>query len=127
MTQFPIALLPFAVLALLWIVLMGYLQRRRANDLAAGRSESRAESLESPDGWSPKGAIHTYRDAEAFTGKAVSPRTLIACFVFLLFGSQVAIHPGVTWFNAFLLAFCVGGPPLPGRKARRDAAHEGLS
>ncbi len=109
MTQFLTSLLPFAVLALLWVVFMGQLQRRQAHEPRVEQPEPQVESLEPRNVWSPGGAIHTYRDPEAFRGKALGPRFLVACFLFLLLASQVVINPRVTWFNALLLAFCAGG------------------
>jgi hypothetical protein len=66
MTPFLTSLLPFAVLALLWVVFMGYLQRRQANDSRVEQLEPQAESIVEPrDVWSRSGAIHIYRDREA--------------------------------------------------------------
>src|SRR5215831_16537610 len=70
MTQFLTSLPPFAVLALVWALLMTYVQRRNANDSRVEQLEPQAESLEPRDGRSPKGAIHTYRDEDALEHKA---------------------------------------------------------
>ena len=109
MTQVLTSLLPFALLALLWVGVMSHVQRRRSSDSRVERPELQAERLEDRNRWSPGGALHIYRDPEAFGENSVGPRFLIACFLFLLLGAQVAIHPRVTWFDALLVAFCVGG------------------
>jgi hypothetical protein len=69
MTQFLTSLLPFAVLAVLWIVLVGTWQRRHAREPRVEPPESRAESRGPRDLWSG-GTIHTYRDPHVLEHKA---------------------------------------------------------
>lgn len=66
MTQFVVALLPFAALAVLWVFFTEFLQRRQTNDSRVEQGESLAVSPEPHDEWSPRGTIHAYRDPEAF-------------------------------------------------------------
>ncbi len=70
MTQSLVSLLPFAVLAFLWVVFVGRLQRRQANGSRVEQPESHAESREPRDVWGLSGAIHTYRDADVPEGSA---------------------------------------------------------
>jgi hypothetical protein len=84
MTQFLVSLLPFAVLALFWIVLMGHLQKRLANDSRVEQPESHAETLEPRDVWSLSGAIHTYRDPDVLKDSSPAPRSGIFHGVLLI-------------------------------------------
>ena len=61
MVDFLVSLLPFAVLFILWVLLMGYLQRRRANDSLGQELESPSEVLEPIDARNRTAIIHTYR------------------------------------------------------------------
>lgn len=69
MTEFLVLLVPFAVLVLVWILLVGrlqsWLQRRQTSDSSVEQLEPQAENREPRDAWSRSGAIHTYRDSDA--------------------------------------------------------------
>jgi hypothetical protein len=70
MTQILVSLLPFVVLMLLWVVFVGRLQRRHANDSPVEQREPHVEGLEPSEVWSPSGAVHTYRDPDVLEHKA---------------------------------------------------------
>lgn len=64
-----------------------------------------SDLLQRPGG---AGAIHTYRDPDAFRYNALGPRLLAVCFLFLLLASNVVINR-FTWADALILAFCAAG------------------
>jgi hypothetical protein len=106
MTQFVVALLPFAALAVLWVFFIEHLQRRQTNDSRAEQGESLPVSPEPHDGWSPRGTIHTYRDSEAFReAPLLVSRFLAGSLLFVILSFDVVNHR-LTWFSALVSAFC---------------------
>lgn len=102
MTQFLVSLLPFAGLALLWVVFISHQQRRQANQSPAGQREPQVEGLEPRDDWSG-GAIHTYRDPQALERKAPLSHIALGSLLLGLF----LVVPGVA-IVGFAKGFSLG-------------------
>jgi hypothetical protein len=120
-----VSLLPFAVVTILWILLMRFLQARRANDSLGQEFEPRSESVETNDGRPRAGTIHTYRDPDVLESDTLR-FPLVAVLVFVGLFAFILAH--FTWAErgegAVVVALFLGVLYLSDRRYRYGACGE---